>query len=226
MYKIKDMPEIERPRERLKIYGVENLSDEELISILLKTGSKSKSVKVLASEILATNKGLLGLKKTSLQSLMKINGVGESKALVIIALLELSKRINSEVRTINNLKITNPEVVFNYYKDRIGDERQEIFFCLYLDSQKKVISEKLLFKGTVNKSTVHPREIFKFAFLVSASSIICVHNHPSGSLNPSSCDIEFTKELKKMGDTMGVKLNDHVIITCFGFYSFYDNSVI
>ncbi len=223
MYKIKDMPINERPRERLKTVGAGNLSDEELLAIILKTGSKKKSAKVLASELLSKIKGIENLKDINLQELVKINGIGETKGLTIIAVVEFAKRINQPIRFINNLKINNPNLVYEYYCQKIGYSKQEQFFCLYLDSQKKLIKEKLLFKGTINKSLVHPREIFKEAFLVSACSIICVHNHPSGNVDPSSCDIELTNELKKMSNLFGIALDDHVIITKHSFYSFLLN---
>ncbi len=223
MYKIKDMPISERPRERLKTMGPSHLSDEELLAIILKTGSKKKSAKILAGQLLAKINGIENIKETNMQILTSINGIGETKALTILAVIEFSKRINNTLRFINDLKINSPEIVFNYYREKIGESKQEQFYCLYLDSQKKLIKEKDLFKGTINKSLVHPREIFKEAFLVSACSIICVHNHPSGHLEPSSCDIEFTNELKKMSSVFGLTLDDHVIITNQSFYSFFLN---
>ena len=226
MYRIKDMPINERPRERLKIVGVENLSDEELLAIVIKIGTKKHSAKVLASKILANLNGLENLKKVNFIQLIKIDGIGETKATTILAMIEIAKRISQPVRFISGLKLTNPQIVFNYFKNKIGDSKQEQFFCLYLDSQKKVIKEKLLFKGTINKSLVHPREIFKEAFLVSACSIICVHNHPSGNLEPSPCDLEFTKELKKMADIFGIGFDDHIIVSKHSFYSFLLNSQI
>ena len=183
--KIKDIPIYERPRERLINNGVENLSNEDLLAIILKTGTKNISSKMLATKILIEVGDIKNLKDLNYQKLIKIKGVGQAKACVLLATIELAKRINREIPIINNLKITNSKIIYNYYKDIIGNQLQEHFYCVYLDHQKKVIKDKLLFIGTINQSLIHPREIFKEAYLISASAIICVHNHPSGNVIPS-----------------------------------------
>lgn len=222
---IKQMPENERPRERLINKGVENLSDSELLAIILKTGTKDMSAKDLASYILRKYKNVLNLKNTTYQELININGIGEAKACQIISAIELSKRMNTKQDKIVDVRITSPEVVYEYYKN-IVNPFQECFYCLYLNPNKKVLKEKLLFMGTVNRSMVHPRDVFKEAYKQNATSIICVHNHPNGDAKPSKEDFETTSRLKQIGTLMGIKLVDHVIIGDGKYYSFLENGKI
>lgn len=223
---IKDIPKSDRPIERLINNGAEFLSDSEILAILIKTGTREKSAKTIADEILKKYKSLNELKNINLEQLTKIKGIGVTKAVSILAAFELSRRINNQVISLNETKITNSSLVFEYYKNKIGDKNQEYFYCLYLNTAKKVIKDKLLFIGTVNKSVVHPREIFKEAYLLSASGIICVHNHPAGSVFPSKEDISFTNKLVEIGELLGVKIIDHVIITNNNYYSFFENNDI
>ena len=209
---IKDIPKSDRPIERLINNGAEFLSDSEILAILIKTGTREKSAKTIADEILKKYKSLNELKNINLEQLTKIKGIGVTKAVSILAAFELSRRINNQIMSLNETKITNSSLVFEYYKNKIGDKNQEYFYCLYLNTAKKVIKDKLLFIGTVNKSVVHPREIFKEAYLLSASGIICVHNHPAGSVFPSKEDINLTKKLVEIGELLVVKIIDHVII--------------
>ena len=223
---IKDIPKSDRPIERLINNGAEFLSDSEILAILIKTGTREKSAKTIADEILKKYKSLNELKNINLEQLTKIKGIGVTKAVSILAAFELSRRINNQIMSLNETKITNSSLVFEYYKNKIGDKNQEYFYCLYLNKAKKVIKDKLLFIGTVNKSVVHPREIFKEAYLLSASGIICVHNHPAGSVFPSKEDINLTKKLVEIGELLGVKIIDHVIITNNNYYSFFENNDI
>ncbi len=224
--KIKDIPVNERPRERLINSGASNLSNEELLAILLKTGTKQVSSKLLASKLLASVDDIKNLKDLNYQNLVKIKGIGKAKACLLLATFELSKRMNREVAIINDLKINNSKIIYNYYKDVIENKMQEHFYCVYLDNQKKVIKDKLLFIGTINQSLVHPREIFKEAYLLSASSIICVHNHPSGNVIPSKEDLLITDKLVEIGNLFGIKILDHIIIGKSNYYSFYENNNI
>ena len=140
--------------------------------------------------------------------------------------IEIIKRSYQNIKDLNRVKINNSKLVFEYYKDLLKDENQECFYCLYLDNSKKVINDKLLFKGTLNYSLVHPREIFKEAYVLSASAIICVHNHPSGNINPSKQDIDITNNLVQIGAIHGIKILDHVIIGKYNYYSFLENNQI
>lgn len=224
--KIKDIPQNERPRERLISLGVENLNNEELLSILLKTGSKNLSAKDLANNLLKEVGTIQKLGEINYQVLRKIKGIGDTKACSIIAAIELGKRIKQENNSLMNLQITNAEIVFKYFKNIFEDKKQEYFYCVYLDNIKKVLEKKLLFIGTINQSLVHPREVFKEALLLSASGIICVHNHPSGNILPSKDDITLTKRLIEVGNLMGIKIIDHLIIGKNKYYSFMENGDI
>ena len=127
---------------------------------------------------------------------------------------------------INNIKLSSPDIVFNYFKTILEDKKQEYFYCVYLDTSKKVIENKLMFIGTINESMIHPREIFKEAYKLSASSIILLHNHPSGNINPSNNDKITTLNLKKIGEFLGIKIVDHIIITNDKYYSFLEHGEI
>jgi DNA repair protein RadC len=224
--KIKDLPINDRPRERLINYGVENLSNEELIAILLKTGSKLESSKGIASKILAEIGDIQKFKELHYNDLLKIKGIGVSKACVIMSAIELGNRINKEIISINNLKMNNAKIVYNYYKDILNVKQQEYFYCIYLDTRKRIIKDKLLFIGTLNQSLIHPREIYKEAYKLSASSIVCIHNHPSGNVIPSEEDISITKELVKVGKILDIPVVDHIIIGKNNYYSFFENNDI
>lgn len=224
--KIKDIPVSDRPCERLIEIGVENLSNEELIAIIFKTGLKGTSAKDLASILLSKVGSIKKLNDINYENLRKIKGIGQSKACNLLAALELGKRINREVDSIKNVKLNNSELVYKFYKDKIGNKKQEYFYAVYLDNQKKIIGDKLLFIGTINYSLVHPREVFKEAYLIGASAIICVHNHPGGNPLPSKQDIDITNNLIEVGKILGVKVIDHIIICKNNYYSFLENNDI
>lgn len=224
--KIKDIPTFDRPRERLINLGVECLSNEELFAIVLKVGTREISAKDLSAILLSKVGGINNLKEYNLEKLKKIKGIGTAKACLILAIIELSRRMNREVSNINNTKFKNCEVVYKYYKDILKDKKQEYFYCIYLDNSKKIIKDKLLYIGTINYSIVHPREVFKEAYLLSASAIICVHNHPSGNVLPSKPDIDLTKNLISVGNILGIKVLDHIIIGNNNYYSFLENNDI
>lgn len=223
---IKQVPEEERPRERLVRYGAENLSTEDLIAIILKTGTKDYSSKYLAGEVLKQVKDISGLRRITLSDLVKINGIGAVKAIEFLAALELGKRVYTIKQLDNNLRLNTAQKIFNYFRPLLMDKNQEYFYALYLDQHKKLIDKKLLFKGTLNKSLVHPREIFKWAYLSSAAYVICVHNHPSGNVIPSTEDFNITNNLMKIGVLQGIPLLDHIIIGNNNYYSFYENKDI
>jgi len=221
--KIKDIPKNERPRERLIFMGVETLNNEELLSILLKTGSKNLSAKDLANQLLKEVGSINKLKGINYQTLRRIKGIGDAKACSILTAVELGKRIKQDNLSLNNICITSANIVFDYFNNLFYNKKQEHFYCIYLDNRKKVIDVKQLFIGTLNQSLVHPREVFKEAVLLSASSIICIHNHPSGNITPSKDDIELTNRLINVGIFMGIKIIDHIIIGNNEYYSFLEN---
>lgn len=218
---IKDIPQNERPRERAIKYGIENLSNEELISIILKTGTKNHSVKDLSQSILSNIKDIYDLKNYTINSLTNINGIGKVKAIELLTAIELGKRVYYKVEK-DIVKLNSSNKIYEYFKDIFIDEKQENFYAIYLDSKSNLISYKLLFKGTINTSCVHPREVFKFAVLESAYSIVVMHNHPSGDSTPSIQDIDVTNALFKIGNIMAIPVVDHIVFGNNEYYSFYE----
>lgn len=223
---IKDVPQEERPRERLVKYGAKNLSTSDLIAIILKTGTRDYSSKYLASEVLKLVKDVSDLKKLSLSKLISINGIGAVKAIEFLAALELGRRVYESKPLENDLRCNSAHKIFNHFRSEFSGVNQEYFYCLYLNSQKKLIDKKLLFKGTLNRSLIHPREVFKEAYLSSAAYIICIHNHPSGNVIPSNDDINITNTLVEIGYIQKIPVIDHIIIGENNYYSFYENGLI
>ena len=178
--KIENIPCSERPRERLKNVGVENLSNNELLSIILKTGTKDKNVMELSYEILKMVGNIKDFKDLTLQRLIEVRGVGEVKAIELISVVEFGKRIFFRCDNTIRKKFTNAKEIYLDNKYLFVDKKQEYFYCFYFNTKQELIERKLLFMGTINRSCVHPREVFKEAYMRSASSIICIHNHPSG----------------------------------------------
>lgn len=221
--KIKDIPLSDRPMERLINFGVESLSNEELIAIIFKTGTKGNSSKDLSAILLSKIGNIKKLNNINYEFLKNIKGIGMSKACNLLAAIELGRRINKEVDTIKNIRLTSAETVYKYYKEKLGDKKQEYFYAIYLDNGKKIIDDKLLFIGTVNYSLVHPREIFKEAYLLGASAIICVHNHPGGNPLPSKQDYDITNNIIEVSKILGIKFLDHIIVCKNNYYSFLEN---
>ena len=220
---IKDLPLLDRPRERLFKYGSSSLSNEELLSIVLKSGYKSKSVKELSETLLKEIDDITNLIDISINKLISIKGIGKVKAITLIASIELGKRVY-EQKDLIKVKLDSSKIIYDYIKSDLMFKKQEYFYCLYLDTKKYLIDKKLLYIGTLNKSIVHPREVFKYAYLLSADSIICIHNHPTGDTIPSKDDIILTNKLKEIGKMNGINVIDHIIVGNNNYYSFYDNN--
>ena len=211
--RIKDISKENRPRERFLKQGPEALSTAELFAIILRTGSKEENV-VEMSNRLISEYGLDKLFECTLKELQKIKGIGPSKAMQILAISELGKRYNQlkQLNDKNQKRITCAKDVFNLFHERLKDEKQEYFYVLMLNNMNYIVEEKLISKGTLDKTLIHPREIFRYAIKNAVSKIILVHNHPDGDPTPSSNDMEITEELAKAGDMIGIKVMDHVII--------------
>ena len=224
-YKIKDIPIGERPRERVKQNWIRNITNKELIAIILKTGTRNLNATDLALNILVEYP-IEEFKNLTLAQLTKIKGIGEVKALELLAAIELGKRINYTTAVKQRKKLNNPEAIWQETRYLFVGKKQELFYCLYFNEKQELIERKLLFMGTVNKSITHPREIFKEAYKNSASSIVCLHNHPSNDLCPSTADINFTKSLMEIGRIQGIPLIDHIIVGDDSFYSFYEHGNI
>ena len=221
IYKMKEIPKEERPRERLKEVGVENLTNKELLAIILKTGLKNKNVNELSLEILQTYP-IQELKDISMRELMKVKGIGEVKAIELIAAIELGKRI--VLMPEKKKKLETPSEIWKDARILFSGKKQEFFICYYFNQKQEVIKHKVIFIGTINQSTTHTREIFKEAYKVSASSIVCLHNHPSNDITPSKEDIFFTNTLIETGNIQGIPVIDHIIVGENKYYSFYEEN--
>lgn len=224
MINFKNIPESDKPRERLYQYGSENLSDEELISIILKTGTKGISVKEVSLKLLENVGDIRRLKDIGINTLMRINGIGRVKAIEIKAAIELGRRIYIENNKLNGVILNNSLKIYEYFKDLVGNKKQEYFYTVYVDTKGRYIDKKCLFVGTMNNSIVHPREIFKEAYLLSANGIICIHNHPSGDPTPSKEDVMITRKIKEIAMIHGIRLVDHLIVGVNSYYSFYEDN--
>ena len=207
--KILDIPSENRPRERLQALGPSALSDAELLAIILKTGNKGENVIDMSNRLFS--KYCLGkLSGCSLVELQEIKGIGGAKACQIQALFELGRR-QSRANVLSK-PLNSPKDVFDYLSPRMSHLEQEHFVVLLLDSKNRVKKEETVFIGTLNSSTIHPREIFKSAIKESANAIIVAHNHPSGDPTPSEEDKEITKQIVKVGHELNIEILDHVII--------------
>lgn len=217
--KIKEMPEQNRPRERFLKHGAEVLSDAELFAILLRTGSKGENVIDMSNRLIAEY-GLDKLFECSLKELQEIKGVGPSKAMQILTIAEIQKRIHQSKKPVK--KITCAEDVFDYFHERLKNKKQEEFWILMLNTQNNIIGEERISKGILDASIVHPREVFRPAIKNSASKIILVHNHPSGDPEPSQEDLEITEKLMSAGEKLEIKVLDHVIVGDGEFWSWVE----
>ncbi|WP_088076075.1 MULTISPECIES: RadC family protein [Bacillaceae] len=222
---IRDVPKSERPRERMVKEGPQSLSNQELIALLLGSGTKSESVINLSAKVIKHFDGLKLLKDASIKELQDIRGIGEAKAVILKAALELGRRVQQSTFE-DRYTIRSPEDVANYMMEEMRHLTQEHFVCLYLNTKNHVIHKQTIFIGSLNASIVHPREVFKEAFRYSAASIVCLHNHPSGDVSPSHEDMEVTKRLVECGKMMGIDLLDHVIIGEHRFCSLKEKGYI
>ena len=217
--RITDIPKIDRPREKLQKKGAEALSDLELMAILVGKGTEGHDVMSVAKRILKILDS--NDKKPNLKELQKIEGVGPAKATLIAAALEFARR---RIRP-EGLKISFPPDVLPLIR-HYADRKQEHFICISVNGANEVITSRVVSVGLVNKTQVHPREVFADPITDRASAIIVAHNHPSGALIPSKEDIEVTKQLKSAGKILGIKLLDHIIFNHKGYYSFLDHREI
>jgi DNA repair protein RadC len=224
-FSIKHWAEDDKPREKLMLKGKAVLSDAELMAILIGSGSRNESAVQLSKRILASvDNNLNSLGKMSIKQLMEFKGIGEAKAITIIAALELGRRRRTE-ETIELKKITSSKAVFEIMQPIIGELPHEEFWILFLNNSNKVIYKTQLSKGGITGTVVDIRLVFKMALEQNATSIILTHNHPSGKLQASDADIQITKKLKLAGQQLDIAILDHIIITETGFYSFQDEGI-
>ena len=208
---LKDLPQAERPRERLIRYGSDKLSLTELLAIVIGKGTLGEPVSVLSSRLLSKFGDLNRLEEASIEELVKIKGIGRAKATQIKAALELGRRLFSQ-EEIRGKTIQTAEDVYKIMRAEFKNKKKEHFKLVLLNTRNQIIRKVSVTKGTLNTSLIHPREVFKSALSHSAASVILVHNHPSGDPRPSDDDIKITKRLIEAGKIMGIEVHDHVIM--------------
>lgn len=223
-FAIKNWSEDDKPREKLMLKGKDALSDAELMAILIGSGSRNESAVALSQRILANAGNLNSLGKMSISQLMQFKGIGEAKAITIIAALELGRRRRAE-DTVELSKIISSKNAFEIMQPIIGELSHEEFWVLFLNNSNKVISKSQLSKGGIAGTVVDIRLVFKLALENGATGLILCHNHPSGNLKPSDADKQITKKIKTAGEILDVKILDHLIITETKYYSFVDEGI-
>lgn len=223
-YTIKQLPPELRPRERLLAAGPSVLSDGELLGLLFGIGSREKTAVELAGEVISEAGGLHGLYDVSIHELTQVNGIGEAKACIILAAVELGRRIG-RVRNPGRPVISSPADVDRILRGRIANLDRENFVVVLLNTKNEVIETSTVSVGTLSTSLVHPREVFKPAIRASAASVILAHNHPSGKVEPSKEDREVTRRLGEAAGILGIEVLDHVIVGD-GYFSLKEHGML
>lgn len=223
--KLQDLPPEDRPRERLRKVGVDNLSLQELLALLIEKGGRSQNVLQVAQNLLSHFGNLKRIKEASIEELKQVKGVGFATACKLKAAFKLGEKALENHKQYGE-KIEGPEDVFNLLRDELGNKKKEHFLLLSLDSRNCLINIDTISTGSLNANIVHPREVFASAIGNRAASVILVHNHPSSSPEPSRDDLEVTRRLIKVGETLEIKVADHVIITEVDFVSLKEGGLI
>ncbi|MGY3779064.1 RadC family protein [Isobaculum melis] len=214
-----------RPRERLYEQGEANLSTQELLAILLRTGSKKQPVMQLSLEVMNHFEDFYFLKTASIEELMKIKGIGKVKAIELRAAIEFGARV-AQASQIKHGQIKSAEDVEKLVGIELRSLQQEHLMVLFLNTKNEIIKKETVFVGGLNSAVAHPREVFRAAIRYASARIFVCHNHPSGNPSPSKADIIFTKKLAASGQIIGIELLDHVIIASSGYYSMKESGVI
>ncbi|MDH3323319.1 MAG: DNA repair protein RadC [Flavobacteriaceae bacterium] len=223
---IKQWKEDDRPREKLLIKGKTNLSNAELVAILIGSGNKEDTAVALSKKILlSVDHNLQELGKLSVEDLMKFKGIGAAKAISIVTALELGSRRREE-GALEKINIKDSETVFEVMQPILGDLQHEEFWIIYLNNSNKIQFKSQMSKGGITGTVVDSRLVFKKAIELRATGIILCHNHPSGTLKPSVSDIQLTQKIKKGGEVLDVKILDHLIITENSYFSFADEGIL
>ena len=224
---IKSWPEADRPREKLLDKGAQALSDTELLAIILRIGNASTGQSAIdhARLLLSQFGGLQGIDQATARELTTVKGIGPAKVAQIKACLEIARRIGNHKWQVG-ASLRSSEDVYNHFRDNLGNEKRELFYVVLLDNKNKKIRDVKISEGSLTASLVHPREVFNPVIRDSAAAVIFVHNHPSGDPAPSQEDIEITRRLKEVGEVMGVRVLDHVVIGHDRFFSFSDKGML
>ncbi|TPD58797.1 MULTISPECIES: DNA repair protein RadC [Streptococcus] len=223
MYSISFQEDSLLPRERLAKEGVEALSNQELLAILLRTGTRQASVFEIAQKVLSNLSSLTDLKKMTLQELQSLSGIGRVKAIELQAMIELGHRIHKH-ETLEMESILSSQKLAKKMQQELGDKKQEHLVALYLNTQNQIIHQQTIFIGSATRSIAEPREILHYAIKHMATSIILVHNHPSGAVAPSRNDDHVTKLVKEACDLMGIVLLDHLIVSYSSYFSYREKT--
>lgn len=220
-----EISEQERPREKVLRYGIEQCSNRDLLAIILRSGVKGKSVLELADQILSMDQNLAMITRLTYEELIQIRGIKKAKAIVLLACFELSKRISSD-QVISAMRVDKPSTLSAWLNKKIGFMDQEHFMVIFLGTKNQILKDKTIFIGSLDRTIVHPREIYKEAIKLNASKIICVHNHPSGDVTPSPNDITATQAISEVGKTVGIPLLDHLIVGNNHYLSFREQGLL
>ena len=223
MYSISFQEDSLLPRERLAKEGVEALSNQELLAILLRTGTRQASVFEIAQKVLSNLSSLTDLKKMTLQELQSLSGIGRVKAIELQAMIELGHRIHKH-ETLEMESILSSQKLAKKMQQELGHKKQEHLVALYLNTQNQIIHQQTIFIGSATRSIAEPREILHYAIKHMATSLILVHNHPSGAVAPSRNDDHVTKLVKKACDLMGIVLLDHLIVSHSNYFSYREKT--
>lgn len=224
--KITDWPKEERPREKLMHRGPEVLSEAELLSLLIGTGTKKITAVDLAKTVLREFGSLEHLASRGYSDLLKFRGLGEAKSVALIAAFEVGRRSASRRMPGARMLVRSPEDIVRYFQPLMRDLQKEVFKVILLDSANHFLREVTVSEGILNSSLVHPREVFRPAILEPAASVILLHNHPSGNAEPSSEDIQITRQIIESGRFLGIPVHDHIIVTSEGFVSFAERGLL
>ena len=223
MYSISFQEDSLLPRERLAKEGVEALSNQELLDILLRTGTRQASVFEIAQKVLSNLSSLTDLKKMTLQELQSLSGIGRVKAIELQAMIELGHRIHKH-ETLEMESILSSQKLAKKMQQELGHKKQEHLVALYLNTQNQIIHQQTIFIGSATRSIAEPREILHYAIKHMATSLILVHNHPSGAVAPSRNDDHVTKLVKEACDLMGIVLLDHLIVSHSSYFSYREKT--
>ena len=224
---IKEWPEEDRPREKLLHNGAQSLTEAELLAIILRTGNASTKETALdhARALLKRFKGLQGLDEASPKELGFIKGIGSAKLAQLKASLEMGRRMGRETWKVGE-PLKSPENVFRHFQNRFRKSKREIFYVVLLTNKNRKIRDVKISEGSLTASLVHPREVYNPVIRESAAAVLFVHNHPSGDPTPSQEDIEITRRLKEVGEVMGIRVLDHVVIGHDRYFSFSDRGML
>ena len=227
-FKISDMAEQSKPCEKALQFGIRSLSDSELLAVILRSGVPGANAIHLSEQILSLHpvyKGLMGLNYLTADELRTLPGVGNVKAVQILAVSELSRRISRE-ETREEVRLNDPGSIADYFREEVRYLQKERVYALFFNTAGVLLRESMISEGTVDRSLASPREIYREALRVGATGLVVLHNHPSGDVEPSSMDLEMTRQIRSAGEIIGIRLLDHIIIGGSTYVSFSERGLL